>query len=206
MKQLLSKESQIVLFVAMASSLGPVVLDLLRSTDTSSIERYALPGLPSAILAIAFAASLQSQIVLTIFLILLPITWFPGTRLMFTEPARYWEPLPDAGSRLSAWGQPEDLIIIHSIPSGVLGVARYMQSSTPIVSWVVQLKGWRIPDDLTRLAHSRRRIALAKIHDLNEPSPAETWLSENRSLQSKDTLFVYRETKDEILYFEKNSQ
>ena len=48
---------------------------------------------------------------------------------IFTEPARYWEPFPEAGSRLSAWGQPEDLIIVHSIPSGVLGVARYMQSS-----------------------------------------------------------------------------
>jgi hypothetical protein len=58
-----------------------------------------------------------------------------------------------------------------------------MGTSTPIASWVVQLAQRRVPADLDALLADRRKVALIKIHDLNNPSPVEVWLREHSTLE-----------------------
>jgi hypothetical protein len=196
-RRLFSERQQLLWLWVIAACLGPLVFDLLRSTNTSLIARYALPALPAGLLLAAMAISWLPRMARVTFVLLILVAWFPGIRDILTGPSRAWEPFPKVGVRLTAWAKPHDLIIVHSIPSGVLGVARYVDTSTPIASWVVQLEQRRVPDDLKALIVSRRRVALVKIHDMGEPSPAEAWLRENARLDREDRL--HRFTK--ILYF-----
>jgi 4-amino-4-deoxy-L-arabinose transferase-like glycosyltransferase len=153
--------------------LGPLAFDLLRKTNASLVARYALPGLPAGLLLAAMA-----------------INWLP--------PSRPWEPFAEVGARLTAWAEPSDLIIVHSIPSGVLGVARYAETKAALASWVVQLEQRSIPSDMHTLLSARRRVALVKIHYMEKSSPAEVWLREHTTLEDEDRLNPYTE----ILYFQ----
>jgi Dolichyl-phosphate-mannose-protein mannosyltransferase len=181
--------------------LGPVVFDLAAHTSRSLVVRYALPGLPAAIMLVALGISNLPKRAYVAFLILIPFIWLPGVRKVFAEPARSWEPFPQLSARLNTWAKSQDLIIVHSIPSGVVGVARYMAADTPVVSWVVQLKQRRVPDDIQRLASAYQRVALVKVHDLNEPSAAEDWLLQNKVLQLREKLHASPDVTSEILYF-----
>lgn len=177
--ELFSRPQQLLWLWVVGSTLGPVALDVLRGTNTSAVTRYALPGLPAAILLLALALSRVSLRAYAAFLVLIPLVWAIGLRQVYAEPSRAWEPFSLVGGRVSAETGPRDLIIVHSIPSGVLGVARYMNSATPIASWVVQLEQRQVPDDMERLLAGHERAVLVKIHDLAEPSPAEDWLRQN---------------------------
>ena len=64
-----------------------------------------------------------------------------------------------------------DLILVHSIPSGVLGVARYANGPAPIASWVGQLGNRRMPESLGQLAAGRSRILFVKVHQVGAAGP-----------------------------------
>jgi hypothetical protein len=196
--RLFAERQRLIWLWVVAAIAGPAVFDLMGGTNASSIMRYALPGLPAAILLVAVAVSNLSPTTYTAFLVLVALIWFPAVHKIFAEPSRYWEPFPDVGVQLDSWAKPHDLIIAHTIPSGVLGLSRYIKTDTPIASWVVQLKQRKVPDDIQRISSSYNRVALVKIHDLNEPSPAEAWLLQNESLQNRETL---NQSRSEILYF-----
>ena len=150
-----------------------------------------MTGLPAGLLLVAEAISRLQRKARIIFLVLIMAAWLPGIRDMFTGPARAWEPFPEVGVRISAWAEPDDVVIVHSIPSGVLGVARYVETGVPIASWVVQLQQRRVPEDLKALTAGRARVALVKIHDMGEPSPAEAWLRENARLDNEEIMHHY---------------
>ncbi len=196
-QRLISKRRQLLWVWVFAAVFGPLVFDVLRGTYTSLIARYALPGLPAGLLLAAMAISWLTRRYRAVFVSLVLLAWLPGMYDEFRWPSRHWEPFLAIGGRLTAWAKPNDLVIVHSIPSGVLGVARYMDTSTPIASWVVQLEQRRVPDDLKALTVDRRRVALVKIHDMGEPSPAETWLREHTILKHQEKLYYFTE----ILYF-----
>jgi hypothetical protein len=181
----------------LAAVLGPLAFDLLRNTNASLMTRYALAGLPAGLLLAATAISWLPWKGYAVFVLLILLLWVPGTRDMFAKPSRPWDPFLEVGLRLTAWAKPDDLIIVHSIPSGVLGVARYTGTSTPIVSWVVQLGSRRVPGDIEMLLVGHRRVALVKIHDLQEPSPAEKWLRGHKKLENEDHLSPLTD----VLYF-----
>lgn len=197
MRRLLSERQQLLWLWVLAAILGPLLFDWLRNTNTSLVVRFALPGLPAGLLLAAMAISWLPRKVCAAFVLAILLIWVPGTRDMFARPSRPWEPFPEVGLRLAAWAKPGDLIIVHSIPSGVLGVARYVRTDTPIASWVVQLGQRRVPGDMERLLSGRRRVAVVKIHDLGEPSPAEAWLYEHATLEGQDKLHNLAR----ILYF-----
>lgn len=196
-RRLVTERLQLLWLWGIAACVGPVVFDLLRSTSASLVERYALPGLPAGLLLAAVAIRRLHRTACIVCLLLILVAWLPGIRDSFTNPSRAWEPFPEVGASITAWASPDDLIIVHSIPSGVLGVARYLGADVSIASWVVQLKRRRVPDDLKELTANRPRVALVKVHDLGEPSPAETWLRENARLDRRD--IMHNSTK--ILYF-----
>lgn len=196
---LFSEQRRILWLLIAAGVLGPVAFDLLGGTSRSSMNRYALQVLPVALLLLAVGTSMLPRRAQAGFLILLPLVWLPGVWHVFAEPSRAWEPFPQAASRLSAGIDDESLVIVHSIPSGVIGLARYMETPVPTVSWVVQLKQRRVPDDVARLVSPHRRVALVKIHDLAEPSPAEDWLLRNTTHEA--TFNLVAKPKAEIRYF-----
>jgi hypothetical protein len=103
---------------------------------------------------------------------------------------------------LAAQTGPSDLVLVHSIPSGVVGVARYLKSqgtseeSVGFATWVGQLRQRRVPESLHRLAAGRRRIILVKVRDMGEPAPEEAWLREHATLTE-----VYKLRSASVLYF-----
>lgn len=179
-----------------AACTGPLVFDLVRGTDTSSVARYALPGMPAALLLAALSLGRLEPLGKVAFLVLILGAWVPGTRAVFTFPSRSWEPLMPVGSKLAAWASSSDLVIVHSIPSGVLGIARYMDTNVAVLSWVGQLRQRRLPSDLERLVEGRQRVALLKIVDIGEPAPEEDWLRRHARLAGEDSL-----RGAQVLYF-----
>src|SRR5256885_8211358 len=115
-------------------------------------------------------------------LALLVGTWVPALREVFAHRARAWEPYRVAAVRVGAWAVPGDLVIVHSIPSGVLGIARYLEADVPIAAWVGQLGLRRMPGDLAALLAGRHRVALIRIHEVGEPAPEEAWLRANATV------------------------
>jgi Dolichyl-phosphate-mannose-protein mannosyltransferase len=178
----------------LAACLGPLVFDLLRGTGASLIGRYALAGLPAAILLLALALNQTSNRAAAVFLGLIFVAWLPGIRAVFRHP-RSWEPYAQLGRLISNRSQPGDLVIVHSIPSGVTGITRYMTADLPVVAWVGQLGQRRVPEDLERLLPGRRRVVLVRIHEVGAPAPEESWLRQNariieeRSIRSAQVLY-----------------
>jgi hypothetical protein len=197
-RRFLSERPRLLWLWALGAVVGPVVIDLVTHGSRSLTVRYAVPGLPAAILLMAVGAGTLSKKAYVATLILLPLIWLPATRKVFAEPSRVLDQFRQVSTLLDTWAEPRDLIIAHSIPSGVLGLARYMGTDTPIVSWVVQLKQHSTAQDMPRLASSYERVAVVKVHDLEEPSPAEHWLLENETLESRKKLC---NAKAEVLFF-----
>lgn len=185
----------------LAASLGPVLFDLFMGTNASTKQpRYALPGLPAGMVLAALCMSRLPRRGYWAFLTLLLFAWQPAIGGFFSGPSRSWEPYPEVAARLAGWAEASDLIIVHSIPSGVLGVARYLDTNAALASWIVQLGQRRVPEDMGALLSGHKRVALAKIHALG-PSPAEAWLRRHARLERRDTLSVYPFAEVEVLYF-----
>jgi hypothetical protein len=73
-------------------------------------------------------------------------------------------------------------VIVHSIPTGVLGVARYLEGARPMSSWVGQLGTRRVPRDIERLVAGRAGVFWVEVESLREPAPEEAWLKRNARL------------------------
>ncbi|HUR93164.1 MAG TPA: glycosyltransferase family 39 protein [Gemmatimonadales bacterium] len=165
-----------------AACTGPVVFDLLRGTSTSLIARYALAGMPAGMLLTGLAIGALPVRTGGVALGVLIAAWAPGLRAVFGSGTRAWEPYRQVASELDAWSTPDDLVLVHSIPSGVLGIARYLHPDVPLAAWVGQLGRRRVPADIQTLLAGRRRVALVRIHDVGEPAPEETWLRAHATL------------------------
>jgi hypothetical protein len=164
---------------ALAACTGPVVFDLLRNTSTSLITRYALAGLPAGLLLAALAIAALPRRWGCAALALMLLAWVPGLRAGLQRGTRSWEPYRSIDAELGRTARPGDLLLVHAIPSGVLGIARYLDPGTPMTSWVGQLGNRRVPDDIARLLDRHGRVVLVRIHDINEPAPEEAWLRAN---------------------------
>ena len=165
-----------------ASCTGPVAFDLLRGTATSQISRYAVAGVPAAVLLVALALTALPQRPALLATALLILTWLPGLRDLVRHRSRAGEPYREVAERVGAWARPGDLVLVHSIPSGVLGIARYLPADVPMAAWVGQLGRRRMPEDLLALLEGRSRVALVRLHEVGEPAPEEAWLRTHATL------------------------
>jgi hypothetical protein len=196
-RPLISPKLQLLWIWLAAACLGPLAFDVWRGTLTSQVPRYALAGLPAAMLLAGIAlARLSTGLNLTL-LALCAIAWLPGLRPVLLNSTRAWEPYRQVGARLGAWAGQSDLVIVHSIPSGVLGIARYTAPDVALAAWVGQLGKRRVPEDLKALIAGRRRVALVRIHEVGQPAPEEAWLRENARLVGEKVL-----QGAHVLYFE----
>jgi hypothetical protein len=183
-----------------AACFGPLLFDLLRHTTTSEIPRYVVPGLPAAVLLAGLGMSRLSPGLHLAILSAMVLAWLPASRsAVLARTPRPSQPYQRLDGRLESWARPGDLVVVHSNPSGVIGVARYLRRDLPLASWVARLGIREIPGDLELLLGGRRRVALVKIHHLGTPSPPEDWLRAHARLLGHET---FRWSSAEVLYFE----
>jgi uncharacterized membrane protein len=178
-----------------AACTGPLVFDLLRGTVTSLIPRYALAGMPAAILLMSVALARLGRAGNALVVLLLGL-WAPGLRDVLGSKFRARRPYRAAAERVAAWAGPADLVIVHSIPSGVVAIARYLPPATPVAAWIGQLGQRRVPEDLIALTRNRNRVALIKIHTVGNPAREADWLRAHA-----DSVEEFTYTNARIFYF-----
>lgn len=183
-----------------AACLGPFAFDILRHTTTTDFPRYALAGLPAGMLLAALGMSQLPPTIQVAFLAVILAVWLPGAKdNRATVPRPHLGQYQRIDNRLNQWARPDDLVLVHSIPSGVIGVARYLRNDIRLASWIVPLNLRRVPDDLELLLAGCRRVAFVRTHYLHSGNPGEQWLRAHARLVRRDT--YYRRTA-EVLYFE----
>jgi Dolichyl-phosphate-mannose-protein mannosyltransferase len=189
---------------AAASVLGVLILDLVLGTGAIRVFRYMLPGLPAALLLLAVFIARLPLLPRWGVVALLVLAWSPAVRAMYLGPSRPSNSFPEIAATIEQAPVKPDLIIIDSIPSGVIGVSRYLHLEIPIASWVVPLGQRQMPTAMTDLVAKRCRVTLVKVHWLIMPgdardSPPEIWLRANTTLESQMRVPWYSNT--EILNF-----
>ena len=161
---------------------GPILLDILQNTYTANVPRYASGALAAAVLITGFALAQLPGRPRAALLLLILVCWL-STALDFRRHAgRSGMPYRAIDGIIRQNHRENDLVIVHSIPSGVLGIARYMPIEIPTVPWVGQLRQRRVPQDVERFIAGRERVILVKIHTVGEPAPEEGWLLERSRL------------------------
>jgi hypothetical protein len=188
----------------------PLVLDAVLGTYMSAVPRYAIIALPPALVLITVMLTslrLRSRRLVTALVLALAMA---GTWQVVRAPAREGEPLDELGEFLARKAGPTDVVVVHSIPSVVCGVARYMERSGSgadgalIASWVGQLKRRRVPGDVDDLARGRGRVLLVDIHATGDHLPPSVWLQTGARLISTHRfgnarVFAFRAQGDEPL-------
>jgi hypothetical protein len=162
-----------------AACVGPMVFDFFRHTYTVAVPRYATAALPAAYLLAGVALScLRGRVRLTL-LVLILLSWAPNLWRFYRAPWRNASALCEIAGAASLNNQPSDLVLVHSIPSGVVGIAHYFNGPAAMASWVGQLGTRQMPESLRSLAAGRKRILFIKVHEVGEPAPEEEWLRAN---------------------------
>lgn len=175
-RRLFSGERGLVWLWVAAACTGPIVFDLMRGTNTAAIPRYALAGLPGILVLAAIGLSRLRPAVRVVVLLVILLAWSSGVRAILRLPSRQFEPYREVAAALDATITPDDLVLVHSIPSGVLGIARYVNGATMVASWVGQLGQRRVPADAEALTEGRAKVIVVRIHEVGEPAPQESWL------------------------------
>jgi 4-amino-4-deoxy-L-arabinose transferase-like glycosyltransferase len=171
-----------------AACAGPTVVDLLQHTYTAAVPRYAFAGVPAACLVMGTILSLIGDKVAVASLLLVVIAWVPGLRNIYRQQSRSGEPMREIARGISPSANGSDVVLIHSIPSGVIGLARYVQASVPLASWVEQLGNHRVPESLQRLVQGHSRIILVKLHEVGASAPEEKWLRANAAVVNQQQI------------------
>ena len=192
--ELFSPDRGLVWLWVAAGVLGPYVLDLVRHTGASRIPRYALGALPAAMLLVALALHPLPSRVRTGFVGLVLAAWAAGLMPIVRQPSRPGAVYGALASELERRIGPDDLVLVHSVPSGVIGLSRALARDLPFLVWIEPL-GLRRTDDLAALLEGRRRVALVQVHNVGLASPAEGWLHEHARLTDRR---VYDGTADAL--------
>jgi hypothetical protein len=179
----------------LAACLGPPALDLVLGTKTGSVPRYALAGLPAALLLAAVGLGRVGPVVRGSILLLILIAWAPGAYGVFAFP-RHSHTFRAIAAGVGSSIEVSEVLLVHSIPSGVVGLSRYLKDDVPVASWVGQLGRRRVPEDIEALTAGRTRVVLVNVHAVGAPPLEEDWLREHASLSSEA-----REGRARILAF-----
>jgi 4-amino-4-deoxy-L-arabinose transferase-like glycosyltransferase len=169
-----------------AAVLGPFGFDILRHTSASLVPRYVLAGFPGAMLLAALGIEQLPGRMHMAFTAFVLLAWTAGARPILAHRARPEAAYVALDAALAGWDGPSDLVLVHSIPSGLIGMTRYLDHEVAMASWIAPLRLRRVPDDLERLLQGRRRLALVQVHNLAQPAPAEAWLRTHARLERRE--------------------
>jgi uncharacterized membrane protein len=158
---------------------APTVIDLLQHTYIANNPRYTFAALPAVYLLAAIGLCTLTRRTALVALLLILLFWTAPIINIYRQRSRSGEPFREVARAMNSSARSSDLILVHSIPSGVLGIARYANGVSVLASWVQQLGDRRVPESLHTLAADRARILFVLAHPLGEPTPEEDWLRAN---------------------------
>src|SRR4029079_4725904 len=72
---------------------GPIALDLLRQTYSSAVPRYAIAGMPAALLLVALGLVQLSWRTRIVMMLLVAASWQTGIRAIYCLPSRAHQPI-----------------------------------------------------------------------------------------------------------------
>jgi hypothetical protein len=129
--------------------------------------------------------------------------WSPSVYRLITRDSHEFAPLKLIGPYLSENTRDNDLIIVHSIPSAIAGIARYMDGLAPMVAWTGQLEMRDGAHDMPRLVAGKSRVILVRIHDVGASAPQQDWLIMNakrtrRLRRGSGVLFFYEPPEADV--------
>jgi hypothetical protein len=162
-----------------AAAAGPFAVDLLRGTFTAAYPRYWLTGLPAAYLLAGSGFKCLGGRASATVLLLIVLAWARPLLTIYKNSSRSGPSISKIARTVSSDVSASDLILVHSIPSNVLGVARYANGPAALASWVGQLGTRQVPESLHALTVNRLRILFVRLHELGQPAPEEDWLRAN---------------------------
>lgn len=166
---------------------GPLVFDAVRGTYTVAVPRYAISALPAAALLGGLALAALPRTARWGLLAVIVGVWTYSLRSIYDNPSRDDQPFWKLGQILGAEAGEKDLILVHSIPTGAIGVARYTQSPARVAPWVEQLGSRRVPGSIETLAQGARRIFFIRIHEVGAEAPVEDWLRHHADVVREQT-------------------
>jgi len=159
----------------LAGCAGPFVFDLVQHTHTIAWSRYAISALPAAYLLAAAGLACLPRRASAVLVSLVVLAWIPNL-LGLSRTRSRWAP-PRTNEEVASRGRSaSDLILIHSIPSGFISIARYVQGPAVLASWIEQLGNRRVPDSLHSLARGRTSVVFVKVHEVGSLDPEADWL------------------------------
>lgn len=167
------------------AAITPSVLDLVLGTYFTNNPRYSFPALPAAYLLAGMGFAVFGTRMATTILLLIVVSWGLALKAMFGLNSRSNEPYRAVAEEIARQAQPDDLVLVHSIPSGAIALARYLPPQTPMVVWVEQLSDGRNPESLAALINGRKRILYVLAHFLGEATPDEKWLKNHARTESE---------------------
>ena len=161
-----------------AACAAPIAIDLMQHTYLVAKPRYAISALPAAYLLVAVGLACLQPRMRIVILVLIVLAWAPHILSIYRNPMP-WVPMREIARAATLNSQPSDLVLVHSIPSGVLSIARYANGNAALASWVEQLGNRHVPSSVQSLSAGRSRVVFVKIHDAGAPAPEEDWLRAN---------------------------
>jgi uncharacterized membrane protein len=156
---------------------GPIVLDLLRQTYSSAVPRYAIAGMPAALLLVALGLAQLSWRTRIVMVLLVAAIWQTGIRAIYRLPSRAHQPIRELAVQVAK--DNPDLLILHGIPSAITGFARYLPRDIPTLSSVGQLGVRRIPGDLASAIENRHLVELVDVSAVGAKTDDIEWLRLN---------------------------
>jgi len=176
--RILSKGRLLLFLLFVAVCAGPFAFDLAQGTYSVAWPRYAIAALPAAYLLAAVGLTCFRCRTAMVILTLIVVAWVPNL-LALKRTRFWWAPTREIAKTLCRNNSPSDLILVQSIPSGVISVARYASGGAEIGSWIEQLGNRRMPESLETLAKGRTRIMFVKVHEVGAEAPEADWLRAN---------------------------
>jgi 4-amino-4-deoxy-L-arabinose transferase-like glycosyltransferase len=172
----------------LAAALGPLIADAGRGTYVAAYLRYSSAAMPAACLLGGLVLSSWRDLVTWGGIFLIGVCWVPSVAGIYLSRSRSGQQNADVAKHVAEYGGPGDLILVHSIPTGAIGLARYTRTPGAFATWVGQLGQRKVPESLLTLLAGRTHVYLVKIHTVGEPAPEEAWLRENANLVKEKQL------------------
>jgi hypothetical protein len=174
--EILNRRSALLWVWLVAALLAPISFDVLRGTFSSVVDRYVLAGLPAAFVLFAMCLREIPARAGIIAGFALTAIWAIGDWRVFINSSRQGEAYRQVAFRIEHESPRPDLLVLHTIPSGALGIARYLHSDIPLLTWVGQLRVRSTPGDIAQATAGAHEIILVKVHEVGEPAPEDLWL------------------------------
>ena len=184
-RRVLSRRRGLLWLCLLGACLGLVAFDVVLGTHATLFPRYVLAGLPAGLALTAMALGRVRPVLRVGLLALIVVAALPADRALFMKPARYNHEFRQIAADLRAAGPSRDVVaLVHSTPTGVLGVSRYADREARIASWVGQLRQRLVPESVHTLTGGYATVVFIMIHAVGEPAPEEDWLRANATVVS----------------------